>query len=397
MSVTSGFFNSLNGDRKYNAEQMSAIFDGIINNGVFANIGTAFGVRAATGNSITVGIGRAWFNSAWLYNDSILPLECEESEVVLHRYDAVVIEIDHSQEVRTGSIKVVQGTPGSSPEKPTMIHTDYVHQYPLAYIYRPAGSSAIDQSTIENRIGTSECPYITAILQVTNIDNVVAQWEAQWNVWSGQWPQWEAAWNLWFTEQTQNVDQETEQWMAQVQSDVETWFNSLKIILDGDVATNLAASIVELQERFKILAEERAVYEVIQDSNDDILKDSNGNAIEGRVVMGGGADGITAQSLGVYTKEESDNRFAVKPHIQAIDLLVDQWDENRQEVTVPGVSGDEMAQKITVAPTMVSRADYRNASIECIAQSINSLTFSSNKTPESNLTVLVTIEEVSIA
>ena len=44
MSVTSGFFNSLNGDRRYNAEQMSSIFDGIINDGIFANIGTAFGV-----------------------------------------------------------------------------------------------------------------------------------------------------------------------------------------------------------------------------------------------------------------------------------------------------------------------------------------------------------------
>lgn len=397
MSVTSGFFNSLNGDRKYNAEQMSAIFNGIINDGVFASIGTAFGVRAATGNSITVGIGRAWFNSAWLYNDSILPLECEESEVVLHRYDAVVIEIDHSQEVRTGSIKVVQGTPGSSPAKPTMIHTDYVHQYPLAYIYRPAGSTTVSQANIENRVGTSECPYITAILQVTNIDNIVAQWEGQWDVWRGQWPQWEAAWNLWFTEQTQNVDQETEQWMAQMQTNFESWFNSLKIILDGDVAGNLANSIVELQNRFKILAEERAVYEVIQDSSDDILEDSNGNPIEGRVVMGTGADGITAQSLGVYTKEESDARFSGKPIMLAIELSSDSWFDNRQEVDVPGVSGDEMAQKITVAPSMVSRTAYTSAMIECVEQSMNRLTFSAGRVPQSNLTVLVTIEEVAIA
>ena len=46
MSVTSGFFNSLHGDRRYNAEQMSAIFDGIINDGVFANIGTAFSIKS---------------------------------------------------------------------------------------------------------------------------------------------------------------------------------------------------------------------------------------------------------------------------------------------------------------------------------------------------------------
>ena len=34
MAFTCGFFNSENGDRKYNAEQMSAIFDGIIADGV---------------------------------------------------------------------------------------------------------------------------------------------------------------------------------------------------------------------------------------------------------------------------------------------------------------------------------------------------------------------------
>ena len=42
MSITSGFYNSYNGDRRYNAEQMSAIFDGIINDGVFSNIADAF-------------------------------------------------------------------------------------------------------------------------------------------------------------------------------------------------------------------------------------------------------------------------------------------------------------------------------------------------------------------
>ena len=34
MSVTYGFYNSLNGDRRYDANQMSAIFDGLIIDGV---------------------------------------------------------------------------------------------------------------------------------------------------------------------------------------------------------------------------------------------------------------------------------------------------------------------------------------------------------------------------
>ena len=39
MTVSYGFYNSLNGDRKYNARHMSMIFDGIIRDGVFMSIG----------------------------------------------------------------------------------------------------------------------------------------------------------------------------------------------------------------------------------------------------------------------------------------------------------------------------------------------------------------------
>ena len=69
MSVSSGFFNSLNGDRKYNAAQMSAIFDGLIIDGVFASIGTAVAVKAAGGLTVNVGIGKSWFDHTWTVND----------------------------------------------------------------------------------------------------------------------------------------------------------------------------------------------------------------------------------------------------------------------------------------------------------------------------------------
>ena len=85
MSVTSGFFNSLNGDRRYDARQFSALFDGIINDGVFANIGTSFKVTAAGGLQINIGLGRAWFNSTWVNNDAILPFTLDDSDQVLNR------------------------------------------------------------------------------------------------------------------------------------------------------------------------------------------------------------------------------------------------------------------------------------------------------------------------
>lgn len=422
MSVTSGFFNSLNGDRKYNAEQMSAIFNGIINDGVFANIGTAFAVNATTGLDLTVGIGRAWFNSAWLYNDTILPLEADQSELVLNRYDAVVIEINHTDAVRSGSIKIVKGTPASSPTYPTMVHQDRVDQYPLAYIYRAAGSTEITQANITNKVGTSDCPYITGILQTVNIDNIVAQWEGEWDVWSAQWSQWEAAWDQWFTEQSQNVDEETTAWLAEMQSGFDTWFNSLQVILDGDVATSLAASIVELQERFVILAEEQAVYEEIQDSSDETLLDSDGNPIEGRTVMGGsstsgpsmdeitpegigaakqihasqhaseGSDPITPAMIRAYTQEECNQKFGIKLVTGALSMTG--WSSKSQTIAVQGILADETKQKITVAPASASRAVYTDCMVQCTAQGANSLTFTCEDVPGSNLTVYITIEEV---
>ena len=45
MTVSSGFFNSVNHDRLYDAEQVSSIFDGIIEDGVCESIGEAFMVK----------------------------------------------------------------------------------------------------------------------------------------------------------------------------------------------------------------------------------------------------------------------------------------------------------------------------------------------------------------
>ena len=232
MSVTSGFFNSVNGDRRYNANEMSALFDGIINDGIFANIGTAFSVTAESGNTVKIGIGRAWFNSAWVYNDSVLPITMEDSEILLDRYDAVVIEVDHSEAVRKGDIKIIKGSPSSTPQKPTMKHTLDVHQYPLAYVYRMAESASISQSDITNAVGTSECPYITGILQVQNIDNIVVQWQTE------------------FTEYfSQFKELQNEDW--------ENWYQNKKDQLSEDAAGNLQLQLdTEVVKRSDEITEE---------------------------------------------------------------------------------------------------------------------------------------------
>ena len=45
MPITSGFYNSVNGDRVYDADQFGSLFDGIISEGIFPNVGDKFFVR----------------------------------------------------------------------------------------------------------------------------------------------------------------------------------------------------------------------------------------------------------------------------------------------------------------------------------------------------------------
>lgn len=164
MTVSSGFFNSVSGDRKYDAVEMAKIFDGIIEDGVHKGIGTEFAVTATGGLSLNVGAGRSWFNHVWLLNDAPFPTNAAASNVALPRIDAIVLEIDSSLAIRAANIKYKQGIAASTPNQPAMTHTETLNEYPVAFISRPANSTTIIQSQITNVVGTPACPYATSRL-----------------------------------------------------------------------------------------------------------------------------------------------------------------------------------------------------------------------------------------
>lgn len=254
MSVSSGFFNSLNGDRKYNAAQMSAIFDGLIIDGVFASIGTAFAVKAAGGLTVNVGIGKAWFDHTWTVNDSILPMTAPEAEVLLDRIDAVVLEVNGTESVRENTIKFVKGNPSSAPSRPTLTNEGNVHQYPLCYIYRKYGTAVINQADITPMVGTESTPFVTGILQTISLDELLGKWQDELDRftdarsqevddWSAQE---ESDFTAWFNKMKADLQQEQtvlDQWIASEQADFLAWYNQMKDQLSGDVAGNLQLEI----------------------------------------------------------------------------------------------------------------------------------------------------------
>lgn len=254
MSVSSGFFNSLNGDRKYNAAQMSAIFDGLIIDGVFASIGTAFAVKAAGGLTVNVGIGKAWFDHTWTVNDSILPMTAPEAEVLLDRIDAVVLEVNGMESVRNNTIKFVKGNPSSAPSRPTLTNEGNVHQYPLCYIYRKYGTAVINQADITPMVGTESTPFVTGILQTISLDGLLGKWQDELDRFTDarskevdDWiAQEESDFTAWFNKMKADLQQEQtvlDQWIASEQADFLAWYNQMKDQLSGDVAGNLQLEI----------------------------------------------------------------------------------------------------------------------------------------------------------
>lgn len=183
MAVTYGFYNSLNKDRTYNAQQMSAIFDGIITDGVFGAIGDKLMPVAGTGMQVIVKTGKCWFNSTWTLNDAQLPLDIETADVSLTRIDAIVVEINSAVGTRANSIKVIKGTPSANPAKPTLSATENLHQYALGYVTVGAGVTSITATNIEVNVGKTACPFITSVLQQTDITDLFNQWDAEFNAW----------------------------------------------------------------------------------------------------------------------------------------------------------------------------------------------------------------------
>lgn len=229
MGVTYGFYDSSNHDRVYSAKEFGRLFEGIINDGVFMNLGHNLIVVTNGGMSVKVQSGRCWFNNTWLNNDSDYPLILDSAEVAVSRIDAIIVEVDSTYSTRANSIKIVRGTPAAAPRKPILVNAGELHQYPLAYVTIPAGTNEITQANIENAVGTEECPFITGILETVNISNLLLQWDAEWDDWLLQ----------------QRLSTET--WKTNFQDayeiEFDDWFEHLQVSIDGDVATNLQNQI----------------------------------------------------------------------------------------------------------------------------------------------------------
>ena len=86
---------------------------------------------------------------------------------------------------------------------------------------------------------------------------------------------------------------------------------------------------------------------------------------------------------------------SLKPTRLTVTLSASGWSGNSQTITASGVSASETAQLITPTPAIASQSAYYEAGIMCTGQAANSLTFTCQTVPTSNLTVYVVIQPLS--
>ena len=178
--MKSGFFNSVNGDRKYDADDISNYFLKLISNGVFATPANSLQVQAVSGMKIKVTPGWAFVNCKWLRLDTDYYITLDKSDTQYNRLDRIVVRLDPSDSVRSVTIAVKKGT-ASSPTKivPLTRVTNGIWELSLAQVWVFANSTEIKQSAIvDERANTDVCGWVTGLINQIDTTNLFAQYDA---------------------------------------------------------------------------------------------------------------------------------------------------------------------------------------------------------------------------
>lgn len=150
-------FNSVDGDRKYNADNIAfdkAIFysDGVVVQGGNV-IGSQLKVEAVEGMQVKVNAGTAIIKGYTVTFDGVADgselVTLPQSDLTKDRIDRVVLELNLNDDKRDIILKSIQGTPATNPTVPTLTRTDLVYQISLAQIRVIANSGTIGTITDE--------------------------------------------------------------------------------------------------------------------------------------------------------------------------------------------------------------------------------------------------------
>lgn len=194
------FWNSVSSDRLYDADSFSEWLKKFFTTGVFNG---DLQVLAASGMDVTVQTGYANIEGKVRFFDTATTFTLAPASGTYPRIDTIVVERNDTD--REITVKYVQGTySGNTPTPTAPVRAAGVYQIVLAQIYVAVGATEIAQGNItDTRPNNTLCGWV-----VGTVDRV-----------------------------------DVEQMTAQVQDEMETWFEGMKDQLSEDAAINLQNQI----------------------------------------------------------------------------------------------------------------------------------------------------------
>lgn len=179
MAIKTGFYNSVENDRLYNAEDMSRYFAGLYTKGVLQNYKDKFAVKANGGMQVKVPTGKAFFSDGkYIENTADIILNIDASDVVLGRIDSVVLRSDKNESVRNAMVVLKKGTPSSNPQPPAIEVGEYVEELLICNIRVDKLTENLTQSNIENTVANTDvCGYVTGLIDEVDTSDLYAQYQ----------------------------------------------------------------------------------------------------------------------------------------------------------------------------------------------------------------------------
>lgn len=177
-----GFFNSVSGDRKYDADDISNYFVKLISNGVFPNPSNNLQVVAKSGMTVTVKAGFGFINAKYANLTSDYDLTLDAADTTNPRIDRIVLRLDSTN--RQFALTIIKGEAAAEPVAPDIVRTSTIYDLCLAQIAVAANATAITTADITDKRGNSAlCGYVYGLIDQIDTTDLFDQYDAAFNSW----------------------------------------------------------------------------------------------------------------------------------------------------------------------------------------------------------------------
>lgn len=221
------FYQSVNGDRKYDDTSLENWLKKFFTSGVFLN-----DLQVTANNDMTVNVGAGYVNADGKVKifENETTLQIETAGATYPRIDSIVLERNDAE--RDILLKVVKGGYSSEPVAHVPVRQDGVYQLVIAQILVGAGAVKITQTDItDTRSDMELCGFVAGAVDQIDFSQIQAQFDA-------------------YMEKYKDYIAD---YAEQMQADFDAWFENIRNQLDEDAAGHLQNQIDDIKSDMELI------------------------------------------------------------------------------------------------------------------------------------------------